>query len=84
MGQRKSGEEVAPEDSQEAREMNCPVCGANLTCEVKLSNRLDSTVDWPGEGEVTKPGLSDWIVTDTDLSKLLLEYEKAAKYMELG
>ena len=68
--------------------MNCPVCGASLTCDVKLSswpsNGLDSTVDWPGEGEVRKPKLSDWVVTDTDLSKLLLEYEKARNYMEIS
>jgi len=68
--------------------MNCPVCGASLICEVKLSslpsNGLDATVDWPGEGEVRKPKLSDWVVTDTDLSKLLLEYEKARNYMEIS
>jgi hypothetical protein len=64
--------------------MNCPVCGANLTCEVKLSNRLDDTVEWPTEESEEQQKLSDWIVTDTDLAKAYLALEKAKQYMEIA
>ena len=54
--------------------MKCPKCGAEIPSE-------QIEVEWPQE---QKEGLSDWVVTDTDILKMLIEAEKAIKYMEVG
>ena len=54
--------------------MKCQNCGAEIPAE-----QLEES--WPPE---KKEGLSDWVVTDTDILKMLIEAEKAIKYMEVG
>ena len=68
--------------------MRCPRCGADLTCEVKLSECGESDLEFDalnGEFQSTEEpqGMEDWIVTNTGLEKILMEYAKAKKYMEL-